>query len=266
MKVNMADDSAVRALALMPLVIRERISLGSSDNLPMFCCRLLALPFVEVAIWAGFSPSVVTTFSNVFFFGGLAALRGGYYHQAGCALAIGALLDFADGMVARRTGRCTLFGYRYDYVMDRFKSVGLFLTVGLMYDTTWVWGGTVVAVAIIAFREAITWLIPICRVIEADHLVQWQAVFGSSYKLAAVLMRNDPWQLVLFGVSIGLWPRLGWWMLGYYLLTLIVDTIVFVRSFLNFGRYKREGLSQLFIFGAEGKIKKRVLRRLRNIF
>lgn len=252
---------AQRLSGTFPDGLRRRLACGSADNLGILGCRLLVLPLVELFVWLRVAPGVITTASNGVFFSGLAASLAGHQTMAGLGIGFGALLDFSDGMVARRTDRCSLFGFRYDYIMDRMKSMGLFLLVAYL-------GGELfrlisfAAIGLIFARELVTWVLPIRQVANLAGQSAWGTVFGHWHHVADEFLRNDPWQLVVLGFISVFWPESTLWLLSYYYGTLLVDSLMLFRSFLNVGSLKIAGHTHLLVFGADGSIKTAVMEML----
>lgn len=246
---------AQRLLAALPPALAGRLAPGSADNIGIFCCRLLVLPVVEVCVWLRLGPCWVTTASNAVFFAGLAALWQDHWRWAGVGLGLGALLDFADGMVARRTDRCSRIGFQYDYIMDRAKSAGLFLAVAHLSSEGLTGVVMLAAVGLLFGREAVTWLLPIRRAALLKDRSPWQFMFGRAGQCADELLRNDPWQLVLLGLLLAVAPSSLITTLSYYCLTLAVDSWVFFRSYLNLGELRDPQNPHVLNWGAEGRIK-----------
>jgi len=209
-------------------------------------------------------PSIVTTASNGIFFSGLAALLQGRPTLAGVGICLGALLDFADGMVARRTNRCSRIGFQYDYIMDRIKSAGLFLTMAYLSGPGLLRTSALAAVILLGFREVLSWILPVRRVTDILKRNSWQAAFGRFYRGMDELFRNDPWQLVLLGGMLFYSPTGANFVFAYYLLTLWVDSWVLFRSYVNAGSLRIPTHPHLFFWGTEGRVKTAITRFLRG--
>lgn len=251
---------AAKLIAHMPSDLVRRLAPGSADTVGILVCRILALPSVELFILLRVGPSIVTTVSFGFFFAGLAALLLGQATWAGLGLGLGALFDFADGMVARRTQRTSRIGFQYDYTMDRAKSAGLFLVVAFLNSSNPVRWAALAALVLLIARECVAWLIPIRRVPGMGGQSAWQVVFGRWHWLADETLRNDPWQLVLLGAGLIISPAGLWLPLGYYFLTLLVDSLVFFRTFANFGKLYDPQYPHFLYWEAEGRVKIAVAR------
>jgi hypothetical protein len=103
----------------------------------------LAKPFSRAAVTLRLSPDQVTVVSLVVSLAGVVLVATGDYGRAalGAGLVfLGLLLDHADGQVARRTGRSSVWGMYLDSVFDRVVEAGLLLAVlvaGLRGDAGW---------------------------------------------------------------------------------------------------------------------------------
>ena len=80
--------------------------------------RALA-PFVDFLIRRGVSPNAVTTFGTI-----ATIIGGGFYARghislAGWIVGLSAFCDLIDGLVARRSGKTSVFGAFYDSTLDR---------------------------------------------------------------------------------------------------------------------------------------------------
>ncbi len=267
MPVDSPKTTAVAMLlAAMPPSLTGRLAPGSADTLGILACRLLVLPIVEVFILLRVSPSIVTTASYGIFFAGLAALVQGMPAWSGLGIGLGALLDFADGMVARRAKRTSRFGFQYDYIMDRAKSAGLFCVIAYLTNDQSMRVTTLAALALLIVREGVTWLIPIRRSPVLFNQSAWPVIFGRWHLSANELLRNDPWQLVLLGIVLFTSASGLWLPLGYYYLTLLVDSLVYFRSFVNFGQLKDPDHPHLLYWGAEGRMKTAVANAFGRVF
>lgn len=92
----------------------------------------LARPFSWALAAVGLSPNQVTVLSAVASVAGLALVAVGQWGIAawGAALVyLGLILDHADGQVARRTGKGSVWGMYLDSVLDRVVEAGLFVAL-----------------------------------------------------------------------------------------------------------------------------------------
>ena len=101
---------------------------------------LAAAPVASVFVLLRIRPSTITTISNAIVLLSLYILWSSHRPRLFAALWVGALvLDFADGIVARRTGTSSANGSFYDHFADKVKVALLFLVVGLRYGSTEIW-------------------------------------------------------------------------------------------------------------------------------
>ena len=92
----------------------------------------MARPFSWALASAGLSPNMVTLLSLFASLGGLVLVAEGTLALGaiGAALVyLGLILDHADGQVARRTGRGSMFGMFLDSTLDRVIEAGMFLAL-----------------------------------------------------------------------------------------------------------------------------------------
>lgn len=92
----------------------------------------LAKPFSWALAAIGMSPNQVTVLSLLVSIGGLVLVAEGtlLLGVVGAVLVyLGLILDHADGQVARRTGRGSLFGMYLDSTLDRVVEAGMFLAI-----------------------------------------------------------------------------------------------------------------------------------------
>jgi hypothetical protein len=199
----------------------------------ILCCRLLSLPLVQVFIWLHI-PANAITLASLFFVGG----AGWFFLSAdwlagGIFLGVGGLLDFCDGMVARRTKKSSYLGFVLDYCGDRVKLILLFGV--LIYLSTgwalWVWWGGIGACL---FKEYLLRICPYETPFDARGIDSWALVFGCGAPFFRNILRNDPWQLVLAGGGICLFGERGVHVfMAYYAMTMMADCGVSARSFIN---------------------------------
>lgn len=94
--------------------------------------RKLALPFVVLFTRLGISPNLVTTL-NLFvslcvcYF----ILRGSFI-AAAIGWQIGVLLDYSDGILARRLNKSSFIGAWYDFFIDRLKFSLTLVSIGIV--------------------------------------------------------------------------------------------------------------------------------------
>jgi CDP-diacylglycerol---glycerol-3-phosphate 3-phosphatidyltransferase len=88
-------------------------------------------PVAEYLIRARVNPNVITTTGTICTVGAAVVYGSGHIMTAGWIVGLTAIFDVLDGTVARRTGRCTVFGAFYDSTLDRLADGALM--AGLTY-------------------------------------------------------------------------------------------------------------------------------------
>lgn len=83
-------------------------------------------PFIGFLVRRRVSPNVLTTLGTLCTCSAGVAFGLGHIRAGGWILSVTAVFDFADGAVARRTGRMTTFGAFYDSTLDRIADGFLF--------------------------------------------------------------------------------------------------------------------------------------------
>ena len=106
----------------------------------------LARILVRPLVGTGITPNHLTTLRLVTGLAACAALvpvGGLWLWWAGCLWLISALLDRADGELARIGGMATPGGHRYDYLVDNVVNSGFFIALGLGLRDSPLGGGAV---------------------------------------------------------------------------------------------------------------------------
>src|SRR6266480_1975667 len=81
------------------------------------------------------SPNAITTVGTLITIAAGAVYASGHIMTAGWIMAVTAFFDVVDGEVARRTGRCTVFGAFYDSTLDRVADGALMAGLTIFYAT-----------------------------------------------------------------------------------------------------------------------------------
>src|SRR5438552_513858 len=81
------------------------------------------------------SPNKITTAGTLVTVAAGAVYASGHIMTAGWIMAVTAFFDVIDGEVARRTGRCTVFGAFYDSSLDRVADGALMAGLTVFYAT-----------------------------------------------------------------------------------------------------------------------------------
>jgi CDP-diacylglycerol---glycerol-3-phosphate 3-phosphatidyltransferase len=81
------------------------------------------------------SPNKITTVGTLITIAAGVVYATGHIMTAGWIMAVTAFFDVVDGQVARRTGRCTVFGAFYDSTLDRVADGALMAGLTVFYAT-----------------------------------------------------------------------------------------------------------------------------------
>jgi phosphatidylinositol phosphate synthase len=81
------------------------------------------------------SPNKITTVGTLITIAAGVVYATGHIMTAGWIMAVTAFFDVIDGQVARRTGRCTVFGAFYDSTLDRIADGALMAGLTVFYAT-----------------------------------------------------------------------------------------------------------------------------------
>lgn len=92
-------------------------------------------PIAGVLIKLGISANALTTLGTLSTVAGGVAFALGYIRTGGIIIAATAIADALDGIVARRTGKVTVFGAFYDSTLDRIADGALLAGIAYFYAT-----------------------------------------------------------------------------------------------------------------------------------
>jgi CDP-diacylglycerol---glycerol-3-phosphate 3-phosphatidyltransferase len=81
------------------------------------------------------SPNKITTLGTLITIAAGVVYATGHIMTAGWIMAVTAFFDVLDGQVARRTGKCTVFGAFYDSTLDRVADGALMAGLTVFYAT-----------------------------------------------------------------------------------------------------------------------------------
>lgn len=90
-------------------------------------------PIAGVLIKLGISANALTTLGTLSTIGGGVAFGLGYMRTGGIIIAVTALADALDGIIARRTNNVTIFGAFYDSTLDRVADGALLGGIAYFY-------------------------------------------------------------------------------------------------------------------------------------
>ena len=79
------------------------------------------------------SPNALTTIGTLLTVAAAVVYATGHIMSAGWLMSVTAAFDVIDGQVARRTGRCTVFGAFYDSTLDRIGESALFTGIAIYF-------------------------------------------------------------------------------------------------------------------------------------
>lgn len=82
------------------------------------------------------SPNTITTVGTLLTIAAAVVYATGHIMTAGWLMSVTAAFDVIDGQVARRTGRCTVFGAFYDSTLDRVADGALMAGLTVFYMTS----------------------------------------------------------------------------------------------------------------------------------
>jgi phosphatidylglycerophosphate synthase len=120
--------------------IREHIKVAPTENLIIWMIYIAAIPIARIALYLKMSPNYLTTLSSGFALcSGTALLIKGLHDAFIPLFIISLLLDFADGLVARTTGKIGRTAFRFDHISDLFKLPFVVLCLAIFCDSTFVW-------------------------------------------------------------------------------------------------------------------------------
>src|SRR6266571_7898295 len=92
-------------------------------------------PAISLLARNNVSPNKITTAGTLVTVAAGAVYASGHIMTAGWIMAVTAFFDVIDGEVARRTGRCTVFGAFYDSTLDRVADGALMAGLTVFYAT-----------------------------------------------------------------------------------------------------------------------------------
>jgi CDP-diacylglycerol--glycerol-3-phosphate 3-phosphatidyltransferase len=93
-------------------------------------------PVVGVLARHNVSPNTITTVGTLLTIAAGVVYATGHIMSAGWLMSVTAIFDVIDGQVARRTGRCTVFGAFYDSTLDRVADGALMAGLTVFYMTS----------------------------------------------------------------------------------------------------------------------------------
>ena len=120
--------------------IRDHIKVAPTENLIIWMIYNFAIPITRAALYLKISPNSLTTLSSGFALSsGMSLLIEGLHNAFIPLFLISLLLDFADGLVARTTGKIGRTAFRYDHISDLFKVSFVVLCLSIFCNSKVVW-------------------------------------------------------------------------------------------------------------------------------
>ena len=93
-------------------------------------------PAISILARNNVSPNTITTVGTLLTIAAAVVYATGHIMSAGWLMSVTAVFDVIDGQVARRTGRCTVFGAFYDSTLDRVADGALMAGLTVFYMTS----------------------------------------------------------------------------------------------------------------------------------
>ena len=93
-------------------------------------------PAISILARNNVSPNTITTVGTLLTIAAAVVYATGHIMSAGWLMSVTAAFDVIDGQVARRTGRCTVFGAFYDSTLDRVADGALMAGLTVFYMTS----------------------------------------------------------------------------------------------------------------------------------
>jgi CDP-diacylglycerol--glycerol-3-phosphate 3-phosphatidyltransferase len=173
------------------------------------------------------NPNTLTTLGTLLTVAAGVVYAAGHIMTAGWIMAVTAFFDVVDGEVARRTGRCTVFGAFYDSTLDRVADGALMAGLTVFYATSPLHHNIYMVV------------VCLCGII-GTFLVSYTRARAESLGIdAKVGVMQRPERIVLLSAPQALFGLFwnGWVLIGIILLLTVtawitaVQRIAFVHSF-----------------------------------
>jgi CDP-diacylglycerol--glycerol-3-phosphate 3-phosphatidyltransferase len=92
-------------------------------------------PAISILARNNVNPNTITTVGTLLTIAAAVVYASGHIMTAGWLMSVTAIFDVIDGQVARRTGKCTVFGAFYDSTLDRVADGALMAGLTVFYMT-----------------------------------------------------------------------------------------------------------------------------------
>jgi CDP-diacylglycerol--glycerol-3-phosphate 3-phosphatidyltransferase len=165
------------------------------------------------------SPNTITTVGTLLTIAAGVVYATGHIMSAGWLMSVTAVFDVIDGQVARRTGRCTVFGAFYDSTLDRVADGALMAGLTVFYMTNPVHHNI--------------YMVVVCLVgIVGTFLVSYTRARAESLGIdAKVGVMQRPERIVLLSAPQALFGLFwnGWVLMGIIILLTVTACITAVQ-------------------------------------
>jgi CDP-diacylglycerol---glycerol-3-phosphate 3-phosphatidyltransferase len=165
------------------------------------------------------SPNKITTVGTLITIAAGVVYATGHIMTAGWIMAVTAFFDVIDGQVARRTGKCTVFGAFYDSTLDRVADGALMAGLTVFYATS-------------AIHHNV-YMVVVCLVgIVGTFLVSYTRARAESLGIdAKVGVMQRPERIVLLSAPQALFGLFwnGWVLIGIIILLSVTACITAVQ-------------------------------------
>jgi CDP-diacylglycerol---glycerol-3-phosphate 3-phosphatidyltransferase len=165
------------------------------------------------------SPNKITTVGTLITIAAGVVYATGHIMTAGWIMAVTAFFDVVDGQVARRTGRCTVFGAFYDSTLDRVADGALMAGLTVFYATNPIHHNV--------------YMVVVCLVgIVGTFLVSYTRARAESLGIdAKVGVMQRPERIVLLSAPQALFGLFwnGWVLIGIIILLSVTSCITAVQ-------------------------------------
>jgi phosphatidylglycerophosphate synthase len=187
-------------------------------NVLTVALRATSIPFVTLFVRLRIHPNAVTLLSLIAAAAACVAYRSDQRGVFALLWTLSAILDYADGTVARKLGKASYFGYLLDMVGDRVKLMALLLVWGLGTGGVWAYTAASLAIAALATVEVLLHAF----VARADS-PSVPGGTGVGRYLFEVLLRFDMHTFVVYGLAVALSVGASYIGTGWLVLVLFVS-------------------------------------------
>jgi CDP-diacylglycerol---glycerol-3-phosphate 3-phosphatidyltransferase len=176
-------------------------------------------PAISLLARNNVSPNKITTVGTLVTVAAGVVYATGHIMTAGWIMAVTAFFDVIDGEVARRTGRCTIFGAFYDSTLDRVADGALMAGLTVFYATN-------------AIHHNIYMMVVCLAGIVGTFLVSYTRARAESLGIdAKVGVMQRPERIVLLSAPQALFGLFwnGWVLMGIIVLLSVTAWITAVQ-------------------------------------